>query len=281
MKKILVPTDFSTTAMKAISYAAEIAQKTGATIFLLHVVDNVTDIIIEPLAFDVKEQEAVIKNSLKSLDELKQTVISTYPDITIEAGLINGRVLFSILDYAEEYLPDLIIMGTTGAGAIKELLIGSVASGIIGSTKVPVITVPAGYEMEEPKAILFATNHFEESTSSLDMIIRLATLFSSEVHVVVFEDEDEALEYIKSQNKLDHYLEYLKKVYPSIRFKAEVLEGKIFEQTIELYDSKNEVDMIAMITYPKKFIERLFNKSMTKKMAIHSTIPLLSIPMKA
>lgn len=281
MKRILVPTDFSTTAMKAISYAAEIAKKTDATVFLLHVVDNVTDIIIEPLAFDVKEQDTLIKNSLKSLDDLKQTVISTYPDIKIEAGVITGRILFSILDYAEDYQPDLIVMGTTGAGAIKELLIGSVASGIIGSTKIPVITVPAGYEMKEPDSILFATNHFEENAGSLDMITRLATLFSSAVHVVVYVDEDEALEYIKSQNKLDHYLEYLKKTYPSIRFKAEVLEGRNFEQTIESYDGKNDIDLIAMITYPKKFIERLFKKSMTKKMAIHSTIPLLAIPVKA
>ena len=281
MKRILVPTDFSTTAMKAISYAAEIAKKTDATVFLLHVVDNVTDIIIEPLAFDVKEQDTLIKNSLKSLDDLKQTVISTYPDIKIEAGVITGRILFSILDYAEDYQPDLIVMGTTGAGAIKELLIGSVASGIIGSTKIPVITVPAGFEMKEPDSILFATNHFEENAGSLDMITRLATLFSSAVHVVVYVDEDEALEYIKSQNKLDHYLEYLKKTYPSIRFKAEVLEGRNFEQTIESYDGKNDIDLIAMITYPKKFIERLFKKSMTKKMAIHSTIPLLAIPVKA
>ncbi len=281
MKRILVPTDFSTTAMKAISYAAEIAKKTDATVFLLHVVDNVTDIIIEPLAFDVKEQDTLIKNSLKSLDDLKQTVISTYPDIKIEAGVITGRILFSILDYAEDYQPDLIVMGTTGAGAIKELLIGSVASGIIGSTKIPVITVPAGFEMKEPDSILFATNHFEENAGSLDMITRLATLFSSAVHVVVYVDEDEALEYIKGQNKLDHYLEYLKKTYPSIRFKAEVLEGRNFEQTIESYDGKNDIDLIAMITYPKKFIERLFKKSMTKKMAIHSTIPLLAIPVKA
>src|SRR5690606_27005650 len=99
--------------------------------------------------------------------------------------------------------------------------------------------VPAGYEMKEPDSILFATNHFEENAGSLDMITRLATLFSSAVHVVVYVDEDEALEYIKSQNKLDHYMEYLKKAYPSIRFKAEVLEGKNFEQTIESYDWEN------------------------------------------
>lgn len=280
MNKILVPTDFSPTSMKAVSYAAEIAKKLNANIFLLHVVDNVTDIIIEPLAFDVKEQDVILKNSLKNLDELKQSIVSTYPEITVEAGIVSGRAILSILNFSEEYQADLIVMGTTGAGAVKELLMGSVASGIISKTKIPVITVPAGYELYEPGTILFATNHFEETKGTLDMIARLATLFSSQIKVVVFVDENEAMEYIKNQKKLDHYLEYLKRTFPTIRFKAEVLEGKKFEHTIELYEERNEVDIIAMITYPKNLLERLFNKSMTKKMAIHSTIPLLAIPAK-
>lgn len=48
MKKILVLTDFSENALKACLYAAEIAQKSGATIFLLHIIEPVIDKIRQP-----------------------------------------------------------------------------------------------------------------------------------------------------------------------------------------------------------------------------------------
>ena len=53
---------------------------------------------------------------------------------------------------------------------------------------------------------------------------------------------------------------------------------KEFEATIEDYDKKHGVDIISMITYPKSFWEKLLNKSVTKKMAFHSRIPVLAIP---
>lgn len=63
-------------------------------------------------------------------------------------------------------------------------------------------------------------------------------------------------------------------------FKGELLEGKEFEETIEKYDDNNEVDIIAMITYPKSFLDKLLRRSVTKKMAFHSKIPVLAIPAK-
>lgn len=39
MQKILVPTDFSKNALKGVVYASELAQKTGAAIHLLHVIE--------------------------------------------------------------------------------------------------------------------------------------------------------------------------------------------------------------------------------------------------
>ncbi len=73
-------------------------------------------------------------------------------------------------------------------------------------------------------------------------------------------------------------MDFLRESFPGIRFQGEVLEGKDFELTIDRYDNNNEVDIIAMITYPKNLLQKLLKKSVTKKMAFHSTIPLLAIP---
>ncbi|HLG40211.1 MAG TPA: universal stress protein, partial [Chitinophagaceae bacterium] len=75
-------------------------------------------------------------------------------------------------------------------------------------------------------------------------------------------------------------INYLKRTFPDVAFKGELLEGKEFEDTIEEYDKKNEVDIIAMITYPKGFWDKLLKRSVTRKMAFHSRIPVLAIPAK-
>jgi nucleotide-binding universal stress UspA family protein len=70
----------------------------------------------------------------------------------------------------------------------------------------------------------------------------------------------------------------LKKAYPGVAFKSELIDGTEFEKTIEEYHNRNEADIIAMITYHKGFWERFFKRSITKKMASHTKIPLLAIP---
>jgi nucleotide-binding universal stress UspA family protein len=96
--------------------------------------------------------------------------------------------------------------------------------------------------------------------------------------VAVFVEEDEALDYMSNVKRLHCYMDFLRESFPGIRFQGEVLEGKDFELTIDRYDNNNEVDIIAMITYPKNLLQKLLKKSVTKKMAFHSTIPLLAIP---
>ena len=280
MQKILVPTDFSTTAMKAASYAAEIAQKTGATIFLLHVIEPITDGLRQYYPLHERLHEENANAGLSELGTMQKSVTKIYPAIKIETELAKGTVINSILAFADEQQMDLIVMGTTGATGLKEIFMGSMAAATISRTKIPVLTVPAGYEMEQPDGILFATNKFEENKALLNPIVNLAKLFSATVHVAVFVDTDdaEAADYVYNTRQLNHYLGFLKKSFPDTDFRGELLEGSEFEDTIDKYDTKNEVDVIAMITYPKSFLEKVLRKSVTRKMAFHSTIPLLAIP---
>lgn len=283
MKKILVPTDFSANAMKAVLYATEIAKKNGALVYLLHVIVPVTDGISETYSLPGKSEEEIATNSLSELDALQKSITEMYPGIKTETELTKGPVTASVIDFAIDNQVDLIVMGTKGATGLKEVFIGSVAADTVGRTKVPVLVIPDAYEMEEPDAILLATNHFEENKDLLNKIVDIAKLFSATIHVAVFVDTDkaEATDYLYNTRQLNHYLDFLKKAYPDTIFKGELLEGKEFEETVEQYDAKNQVDIIAMITYPKSFWERLIQKSAAKKMAFHSKIPLLAIPAKS
>ena len=277
MQKILVPTDFSNNALKAVGYAEEIAKKSGASIFLLHVIEPTINMATmqadSSRKMILKERKAELNLSLKSIADV-------YPQIKVVPFLVGGAVVSSILEYAENEKMDLIVMGTKGASGLKKFFIGSVAAGVIGKTKIPVLTVPVSYEMEEPDAIVFTTNQFEKNKNILEKIIAISKLFSVVIHVVVFRgiDGDEIANLIYNEEQLNDYLQFLKENFPDEVFKGEILEGKDFENEISRYTNKNDIGIIAMVTYPKSFFEKVLQKSVTKKMAFHSTIPILAIP---
>jgi len=277
MQKILVPTDFSNNALKAITYASEIAKKSGSVIYLLHVIEPTINMV--KMQADSSREE-VVKERSELLILSQKTLNDIFPDVRVIKHLSGGTPIASILNYAEKEKMDLIVMGTTGASRLKEFFMGSVAAGVIGKTKIPVLTVPVSYEMEEPDAILFATNQFEKNKNILDKVVAISKLFSAAIHVVIFKniDDDEVVDYIYNEEQLNDYMQFLKETFPGVVFKGEVLEGKDFEITIDRYSNRNEVDVIAMVTYPKSFLEKVLRKSVTKKMAFHSTIPILAVP---
>ena len=277
MQKILVPTDFSNNALKAVGYAAEIAKKSGATIYLLHVIEPTIN--MATMQAD-SSRKMVLKERKAELNLALKSIADVYPQVEVAPFLVGGAVVSSILDYAENEKMDMIVMGTKGASGLKKIFMGSVAAGVIGKTKIPVLTVPVSYEMEEPDSIVFTTNQFEKNKDILGKIIAISKLFSAVIHVVVFRDidGDEIANLIYNEEQLNDYLQFLKETFPHVIFKGELLEGRDFEIEIDRYSIKNDVDIIAMVTYPKSFFEKVLQKSVTKRMAFHSTIPILAIP---
>jgi nucleotide-binding universal stress UspA family protein len=280
MKKILVPTDFSDNALKACLYAAEIARKTQTPLHLLHVIKPVDDRVRQPFPLHdkyIREEIALCKSEL---DLLKASIAKAYPDITIEVELEKGPIVDTIISSTRTQQVDIVIMGTQGAHGLKEVLLGSIAAGVLRHSKLPVLIIPDEYDMEEPDGILFATNHFEDDTELLNKLVEIARLFSAAIHVALYipKENASAIEYLDDTRRIDQYINFLQEKYPDIVFKMTLLEGKTFEDAVEEYTAQNALDVVAMVAYPKNLWEKLFSRSTTRKMAFHSRFPLLAIP---
>ena len=279
MQRILIPVDFSEYATKAALFAAEIATLNQSTLYFLHAMELGIDRIYQPLTDD-NRYLTIAEERQAALEEFRDGIQKVYANIKTELLLESGTAVDSILETCRMQQIDLVVMGTKGAGKIKQVLVGSVATGVVAGSAIPVLVVPSGYEIEKPDGILFATNQFEEDEGILSMIITLARLFSATIHAVVFVDKDkaEAYDYLENTRKMDHYQTWLKKKYPDISFHCELIEGEHFENAIELYQVRNETDIVAMVTYPRGFWQKLVHRSATRKMAFDSQIPLLAIP---
>ncbi|OQP57386.1 universal stress protein [Niastella populi] len=280
MKRILIPTDFSENALKAALYAGVVARKANAALYLVHVIEPVDEKIHQPFPLHEKYLKETLHMRMREVESVKTIILNSHPEITIETAVLSGDISATIAEFSGNNDIDMIIMGTKGATGLKELLIGSVTSKVIGHSKFPVLAIPVDYQPEEPDGILFATNHFEKSNILLTPVIELAKLFFAKIYVIIFVDKEKkgAVEYMSDTRSLYNYLDYLRKTFPGVIFQGELLEGKDFEDAVNAYEEKNKLDIVSMITYPKGFWEKIFKGSETKKMAIHSHIPVLAIP---
>jgi nucleotide-binding universal stress UspA family protein len=141
-RRIVYSTDFSRLSAWALPHAVYLARTCGAELHCLHVVD---DSYQYWLSFDVASVPAgpppdeLESASRKQLDELVESQIPD--DVTVVREILRGQPFVEIIRYAREHRADLIVLGTHGWSALREVLMGSVADKVVRKSPCPVLTV--------------------------------------------------------------------------------------------------------------------------------------------
>jgi nucleotide-binding universal stress UspA family protein len=138
IKKILVPTDGSTHARKAVEFASEFALKYKATLHLIHVVSPLTSIAEGYVDRQIEDhQQKVAKEIIgKAEKEIKKKGIESY-----QSTIRKGNPAQEILEFASGNNVDMIIMGCRGAGMIETLMLGSVSQRVCHLADCTCVTV--------------------------------------------------------------------------------------------------------------------------------------------
>jgi nucleotide-binding universal stress UspA family protein len=143
VERLLVPVDFSDHARRALANAKYLAASVGASIQLLHVVEQV----IHPSFY------AVGKSSLIQLDpglpdRCRQNLENWYeetpgPEIDVQYHVAEGKAVSEIVRFAERDATDLIVIATHGLSGLQHFLLGSVTEKVVRRAPCPVLTVKA------------------------------------------------------------------------------------------------------------------------------------------
>jgi nucleotide-binding universal stress UspA family protein len=281
MKKILVPTDFSSCAKNAIDFAVQSARYLPVEIHLLHVFESAQDMYTDYLGVNREFSQVLLAEAQEKLDHLKQQIEET-EGISIQTHISVIPLSNAILEVARELHIDLIIMGTLGASGLKEKIWGSKTASLIGKTHVPVLVIPFFYVWKKPEKFLLATNQFEREPAILDFLFEAVDLYMAQMQVIVFTEEEgeNAFAILEHTRKTPRYETLLKRQYHQDTLTATQIFGNGFEESLQEYIHVHHIDVLAMITYPRKFWDRIFHPSLTKRMSYHTQIPLLAIPAK-
>ncbi len=136
IKKILVPMDGSQISFGGLDKAIYFAQKCQAEITGLCVA------FVPPnLSFvAVENMDNAARSDINELLEKAKTICGMH-GVNFHGEIELGQPGPKILEYANRWNFDLIVIGSRGAGSTDESFIGSVANYLIQKTKIPVIVV--------------------------------------------------------------------------------------------------------------------------------------------
>ncbi len=279
MKNILFPTDFSDASLNAFVYALRIADKWQAKVTTLHVFQR-PDIrgaahiphVMESFynTIDLYEFENY-RDAMPPLHEIAEKENLDHLEINhvLEEG---DNTVKTIIKIAEREEAELIVMGTTGAHGLKEIFLGSVAGEVLENAKCPVLAIPIKGTFDGViDNLAFTINFQEDEKAGLKKVIDFAHDFDARIHCVHVD-----LAHVEGYA---NRLATLKTEFadnPHIEFHS--LEGTNMQHAISDYLSANQIDILAMVTHKRSWLQELFNYSKTKAMSYHTTTPVLSIP---
>jgi nucleotide-binding universal stress UspA family protein len=149
--KILICIDGSKESFDAADYGINLAKLSNSCIVVMHVlpqeiryayndIDTIKpNIPATPIKgiIEISKQEVQLKWFNKILERAKKSDVNIQTDIIVATKSVSSE----IVDYADKFNVDLIIVGTRGRSGFKRMLLGSVASEVVKYAGCPVLII--------------------------------------------------------------------------------------------------------------------------------------------
>lgn len=145
-KRILVPIDGSATAEVGLKEAIRMAQLTQASMRMIHVVDELSfALTVDAYSYRAGE---LLDLTRKNGAKLLETAVNAARAAGVEADSVlyenlDRTVHQRVLDEADDWKAELIVMGTHGRRGVRRAVLGSSAEAIMRGAAVPVLLVRA------------------------------------------------------------------------------------------------------------------------------------------
>ncbi len=280
MKTILVPTDFSSYADRALKLACQIAQKQSAEIKLLHVVEQASAPYMTAVSTGLSDQLGNVF-VLRRLEKAKSHLEVLVSEISRQGIEVNyqikiGNPYQSISAHLKQEQCDLIVMGTHGTSGMEEMILGSNAEKVVRKATCPVITIKDKTNLEDLREMVVAVNPMEPAFTYtqlrslqelLDVRLHLVAVNTPSNFIVERDGLSSLMDFAISGNLSDYQLSLY----------SDVTE----EEGIRHYAEDQGADIIAMATHGRSGLGHLLAGSISEQMVNHARLPVVTVPYKS
>ncbi|GAB6862029.1 universal stress protein [Haloplanus litoreus] len=184
---ILLPFDGSDGAAAVLHHAAEIAHWADATIHVLFVADTTRDSVT---VVETQVVDALVQEGEDTVEEAEKTLRTL--DVTYDSDVVQGNPAPTIVEYAERYDHDLIVMPTQGRTGVSRYFVGSVSEKVVRLSSVPVLTarMQPDEQLTFPyENVLVPTDGSAGATTAAEHGLSLAAALDATVHGLSIVDD--------------------------------------------------------------------------------------------
>ncbi|SFT18951.1 universal stress protein [Sphingobacterium wenxiniae] len=274
--RILVPTDFSENAKRAVKFAAEICLQHQYGLHLMHCYTARSSGFDENELTEEMEHSDILKADItikEWVDELQEA----YPQLDISYRNERGLLSDVIPKEGKQAHYAAIVMGTTGASARKNIFWGSNTALITAKSPIPVIAVPNADFNTNAKQIGLLTNFKEEELITLKEFLNIFHA-PSDLHLIHVYKEQNDISAVNS--KIESWIfniEEATSITDITALTSPIIKEDENLDTVPEVITKiiqdNGLDLILVSKSRKSFFERLFTSSVSKAMALELHTP--------
>lgn len=194
IRDLLLAYDSSPSSKRALLYAADVAQRTGATIHVAYVREIPLGPFVKGDPSPVAGEEKLLDDLREQLSEACHAALDAHAlDISDDAlsfhVMRSGAAAPSLVRHAEETEVDLIVMGTQGHRGLQQAFVGSVAREVLRTAPCPVLTARAlddgeSTEKTTVERVVAPVDFSEPSEAALQYAGRIASLYEVPIKLV-------------------------------------------------------------------------------------------------
>lgn len=268
IRKILVPVDLGEISLNALDTAVAMAERNGAELQILNV--------IEP-SYDLSYESFASLSSLTNSSDVLQALagaIQHKNDIAPKIFQEEGNVADIIIKQHLSHQADLIVMGTHGASGYRDGFIGSNSYLVMKNARCPVLTVPPRKRFTSFKKVLFPVR---PSLGALDRYDVLCHLINKAASIDVLGLSYRFAE--RETNVLDKLVDEVKEKLTADAIKAKTSWGagiSVSEDVIQ-YAQQSMPDLLVVTSGLDAIAKSQFIGPHAQKIINSSKVPVLSV----
>ena len=277
MKKILVPTDFSKTSITALETAFEIAKKAGASIFVLHVVEEATPdsykITGEWRDDNWEDRLFTFKLLERAKAQLEKLVMDPrFSAVKLVGELRLGNPFHGMNTIIAEQKVDLVVMGTRGKTNLESMVIGTNTERVVRHSPCPILTVHKKPSSSDFKNIVYATAMSKDEEIFSRIVKRTQQLYDSTIHLVRINTPGD----FQRDRVVKDYMNKFAKSLQLKNFTINVYNDVSEEEGILYFADSIDADLIAMATHGRTGFAHVLAGSIAEGVVSKAVRPVLT-----
>jgi nucleotide-binding universal stress UspA family protein len=274
IRKVICPTDFSSTANNAVAYAARMCEAFGVELQLLHIESFYPgSLLAGGILLDEK-----VRSDTHTLEKIKNEVTNTF-SIPCSFELEAGRV--SLADSISKHSNEetLVVIGTGGANDMFKFFFGSNSYHVVKKVKCPVLTVPEGVSYSNLEKLVFALDYSEKSKMLFQQLKFFIGLFDPQITFLHVSEDYVKTYKDKSKSPTDYFRSEAEYIAGQLNSRLKLHFKQLFSDdiygSIDVYMKESHADLLLMTLHNQGFLSPLLGHPLVKELIETASYPVL------